>query len=409
MSIISLIAVTNKRNKHSDSREYFDLLEHADTIFQLSTTLSGKEASKDREHVSKRLLQAWGSNRINTLYGDKNEYKYFSYFRQGKGYIKVPAEYDDQCWRKLIKKPPSINSTGILFDINSIGLKWSDVYIRYISNGFMPDCTHHINEWEMFLLDLNIDETESIPLHQELILQNNNEIENSIKEMVLGSIDNFLQEINEYDIVVKNEIEEWVQVSGTGNIGLQHKFLKIIEDKCSGWLYNKHTGRDFIISGLPAKIREIAKTSPVIGLALIDIDDLTQINKKYGSIIGDSILQIIPLLTYIIFDTNYCGRCGDDTFFALLTDHKQYELHERAKKFLNAVRTFDWERLALGLHVTCSIGLGPLKTNEKAINAVKRADIGMNLSKKRGKNRIKEGPPTLPKVKEKEVYKGSWS
>ncbi|MCB2189870.1 MAG: GGDEF domain-containing protein [Deltaproteobacteria bacterium] len=411
LSIIALIAISNKKNEHCTSNNGIDLIEHAGTLFSLSVALSGSNASQNNEHVIKRILQAWGSNRFNTLYGDKNEYKYFSYSKPKKRYTEAPHEHDDLCWRKLVKRPPSINSTSILFDIQAIGLEWEDVFIKYDSYEYMPNRIHHIDEWEVYILDLGVHEIENRPLHKDDTFKEETKRNERINEMVLGAIDCFLQEIDEYEIAVKDEIEEWVKISGSGNTEFQHKVLSIVDNKCSGWLYNKDSGRDFVINGLPHKVREIAKTRTVTGIALIDVDDLTQINNKYGSSIGDSILQIFPLLIYIVFATTYCGRCGDDTFFALLADHEGYELHERSKKFLNLINTFNWERLATGLHVTCSIGLGPLKSNEKAINAVQRADIGMSIAKKRGKNKVREGPPNLPKIKKKEeeTYKGNWS
>jgi diguanylate cyclase (GGDEF)-like protein len=130
-------------------------------------------------------------------------------------------------------------------------------------------------------------------------------------------------------------------------------------------------------------------------LIILDLDELTQINKIFGSRVGDAVLyNVYQILSHSQAD--HSGRCGDDTFYATFLYVPQERTEVLAQNLCDSVRTFDWDGLAKGLRVTCSLGVAHFDKKEPTIDWPVRAAIGMRQAKEKGGNRISLGPSMLP-------------
>lgn len=130
-------------------------------------------------------------------------------------------------------------------------------------------------------------------------------------------------------------------------------------------------------------------------MVILDLDELTQINKIFGNRVGDAVLYAVyQILTHSQADCS--GRCGDDTFYAIFLYASEQRAEQLADELCNEVGNFEWNDLAIGLRVTCSAGMAHFDLNEPSIDWPIRAAIGMRNAKERGSSQVSKGPAMLP-------------
>ena len=165
-------------------------------------------------------------------------------------------------------------------------------------------------------------------------------------------------------------------------------------DDFNGSIYeenDKEKGTKFVEQELPAIVeRARIKSRKTVVAAFIDVDDLTKINKKHGLKVGDIVLEVILDEVRRGSAARYKGRCGDDTFYAILFDSSKAELF--CEKIRRNVKSYEWARIVPGLRATCTIGYSILKDGESPSNFLIRAILGMLEGKERGGDIVQKGP-----------------
>lgn len=146
---------------------------------------------------------------------------------------------------------------------------------------------------------------------------------------------------------------------------------------------NRKFGDKFLKKKLPTIIKHI-KYKQKLSILILDIDDLTKINKVYSRKVGNNIIAHICRIIYIESGTENSGRCGDDTFYILLAGENLESSMQIAERIRNTIEKYDWNSLANNLFVTCTFGVAELQKNEPVKDWVVRAIIGMNEGKKEG-------------------------
>ena len=155
-------------------------------------------------------------------------------------------------------------------------------------------------------------------------------------------------------------------------------------------------GRDF----LEKDIHGIARTRGWENLvvALFDVDNLTQINRRHGHLVGTRVLAAVgKVLRNRSRRGWFIGRCGDDTFYAVLPKLRFEDGLPICEDIIARIEGEDWGGLAPDLHVTCSCGLAAMSGNESPRSTAVRAALGFRKAKKLGGNRVEAGPGALPK------------
>lgn len=132
-------------------------------------------------------------------------------------------------------------------------------------------------------------------------------------------------------------------------------------------------------------------------LAVIDIDDMTKINKVHGADIGNLVIKTVQeIIRESVFHASNSGRCGDDTFYCLIYNESPKFSANIFDNLRKAIERFDWGKLKTSLRVTCSIGFGSFQSDtEECVRLAVRAAIGMNHAKERGGNCTVKGPEEL--------------
>ena len=149
--------------------------------------------------------------------------------------------------------------------------------------------------------------------------------------------------------------------------------------------YTDHT------TGLPnrrALLREIEdlfeRADRDGALILLDVDHFKRVNDVYGHVAGDQLLrQVGEELVRTLPGAAFIARMGGDEFAAIIRDDKEAE--EAAGKAVNAfLRPIDVGEVRA--QITLSAGLVPLRSEERPIDAIRRADVAMYSVKQSGRN-----------------------
>jgi diguanylate cyclase (GGDEF)-like protein len=157
---------------------------------------------------------------------------------------------------------------------------------------------------------------------------------------------------------------------------------------------DKDAGKLFLMEKIDSFLEQSSCKS--FAIALLDIDDLTIINKHFGDIVGDKVLEkIISILEKHTGNSFRNGRCGDDTFYIVMPKTRRIIAWIFLKYLLRKVRRFHWNAIAEDLRVTCSCGFATFLSHGTIHDTIVRAAIGMNIAKNKGKNRVTEGPLEL--------------
>ncbi|MGH6735947.1 MAG: diguanylate cyclase [Methyloceanibacter sp.] len=135
--------------------------------------------------------------------------------------------------------------------------------------------------------------------------------------------------------------------------------------------------------------REVG-TRDVLSVVAIDIDNFRAINDHYGHVLGD---QAIREVADVVGASGApAGRIGGDEFAVLLKGYDlaaavaaAEELHRRLADV--KLETADWT-----IRVTCSLGVGELRTGDTVDDLIKRADLALYRAKQEGRDRVATTP-----------------
>lgn len=122
-----------------------------------------------------------------------------------------------------------------------------------------------------------------------------------------------------------------------------------------------------------------------LAAVFVDVDQFKKVNDNYSHAVGDEVLRrIAAILRQQCRSDDVPVRYGGDEFVVLVFGGSE-AAKEVAARFHGAVRTASWGRVAPGLEVTVSVGVGrPLP----AQGAIAAADAALHAAKRAGRDRI---------------------
>ena len=161
--------------------------------------------------------------------------------------------------------------------------------------------------------------------------------------------------------------------------------LLSISDSLTG-LYN----RRYFDTKIFEEVRRAHRQNHDLFLAVLDVDNLKEINDKYGHVAGDKLLKSVgDIIKHCIRENvDWPFRYGGDEFCVILTQLTREQATATSERF---IQSFNEKKLPLtGL----SIGLAQfirsqdIKWTEDITDLVKRSDMALYKAKQTGRNRL---------------------
>ena len=138
---------------------------------------------------------------------------------------------------------------------------------------------------------------------------------------------------------------------------------------------------------LDRAVQALAANAPV-SIAVLDIDHFKQINDRFGHAVGDAVLrELAAILRRCLRETDTAVRLGGEEFGLVLMPTALDAARMICERVRAAIDGADWGKVAVGLHVTTSLGVAPwLGDSDRTL---KRADDALYVAKRSGRNQVR--------------------
>ena len=131
---------------------------------------------------------------------------------------------------------------------------------------------------------------------------------------------------------------------------------------------------------------KINRKSPLI--LVIDVDNFKKINDTYGHYLGDNILKkIVEGIKNSISNQDMLFRTGGDEFLLICPISPYIDINQFGNELLKRLEDIEYVVDGKNYNVTVSIGGACFaESDDEYLTAVERADRGLYIAKKNGKN-----------------------
>lgn len=172
------------------------------------------------------------------------------------------------------------------------------------------------------------------------------------------------------------------------NIHLRHSLrMQAIHDPLTG-LYN----RLYLEESLSRELYRMDRSGQPLSLVIMDLDNLKEINDRYGHPAGDAVLrELANLLKHLVRVSDMPCRYGGDEFILVLPDTNLEAAVKRAEKIRE-----DFERILVPFgtqtlgNFTISAGVSCSPENgHTSQDLIAAADRSLYAAKEQGKNRVR--------------------
>lgn len=145
------------------------------------------------------------------------------------------------------------------------------------------------------------------------------------------------------------------------------------------------------------------KTTPPLGIAMIDIDHFKKVNDTHGHQVGDKVLYYVAqvILREVIPDGIACRYGGEEiiVFFPDKTTRQVCPVVENVRAAIEATK-IPLHRKKLSVTVSCGVSQRE-STAQSIMDVISAADKALYRAKKGGRNQVKTGKTPLPELKKK--------
>lgn len=143
---------------------------------------------------------------------------------------------------------------------------------------------------------------------------------------------------------------------------------------------------------LQATMTEARRCGHPLGLLLVDIDHLADINDAFGWEQGNQVLRhVAGILSASVRHSDLVARLGDDNFAVLLTGAGRGDARHVAGRIRQAIEGFDFSILpgTQALSVTASLGLSCFPADASVPSElIRRSSDALNEAHRLGRNRV---------------------
>ncbi|MGO9115308.1 MAG: GGDEF domain-containing protein [Thermoguttaceae bacterium] len=138
---------------------------------------------------------------------------------------------------------------------------------------------------------------------------------------------------------------------------------------------------------LVKRFAEFRRQGRIFSLTVVDVDHFKDFNDTHGHRAGDEVLRnVAKVLRRKMRETDMVARYGGEEFAII---HPGTGLADACKSALRACEAIENHQFAhdgKSFHVTVSLGVAEVLTNENAVDTLRRADDAMYAAKQDGRN-----------------------
>jgi len=165
---------------------------------------------------------------------------------------------------------------------------------------------------------------------------------------------------------------------------LEHASTQMRHDPLTGALNRKGLDED-----LKRELARSRRLETPMCVALLDIDDFKKINDAHGHDTGDAALvHLAHVARQVLRPQDTVARYGGEEFVIVMPDtalDQGVDAMTRLQRELTKRFFLEGNERLL---ITFSAGVAQMAADEQGAEAIKRADQGMYLAKRSGKNRV---------------------
>ena len=126
-----------------------------------------------------------------------------------------------------------------------------------------------------------------------------------------------------------------------------------------------------------------------LSLAVLDLDHFKAVNDAFGHDTGDRVLvRIAALLTEEIREQDIVVRTGGEEFVILMAETEQRAALACCERLCVAIRDEPWDRIAVGLRLTASVGVATSQDAADVDRLARTADRRLYAAKHAGRDRV---------------------
>ena len=134
-----------------------------------------------------------------------------------------------------------------------------------------------------------------------------------------------------------------------------------------------------------------------LSVLMFDLDWFKQVNDRHGHAVGDEVLiQVCQQVGQRLRRSDHLGRLGGEEFAVLLPDTHLEGARAAAEVLCQGVAMQPVMTSVGPVAVTVSVGVAEVDLNDRAEDALARADAALYRAKSLGRNRVEVAMPTMP-------------
>lgn len=147
--------------------------------------------------------------------------------------------------------------------------------------------------------------------------------------------------------------------------------------------------RRFMEAQLDQGAARLASEGEPFSVLLIDVDEFKKINDRFGHDGGDYVLRTVALvLQGEVQRGDTLARWGGEEFVVLLPGARPEDAKELAERLRRRVASQFFRYEAVPFRITVTIGGATAVQGEPILDLIRRADHGLYVGKRRGRNRV---------------------
>lgn len=185
-----------------------------------------------------------------------------------------------------------------------------------------------------------------------------------------------------------------LQITDTSTLATRERVLQLRSERLSReavvdgltGIYN----RKYLDDKLRVELERAQRSQVPVALVMFDVDSFKAYNDTYGHPAGDRVLVAIAHAAreQINRATDVLARYGGEEFVLVLPDTPLANGVEAMTRLQRELTTRYFLRGQEKVLITFSAGVAQLEDSENSTGAIRRADQGMYLAKRSGKNRV---------------------